>query len=852
MYDLMIDHAVRTTWCVPNQDNQVIIKPQRITPRFGVWNIYSWQWLTLTLPVAQKFFHIYQVGQLHPAMLNLFAVQEQWVSIAEACNRELMVADVYVSSGVQLPRIETWYYVTREKNILIAVMRNDAINFNFNDDDVFLRVYDNAYFQSLRSAPQDDYVKVYGARTTSMAQLLEVQTQYEAYRLKPGGTYCFVNGYKKPNISILTANVGDVVEFVYDSSIKRVIDWSMANLPTFDSTVDNKGKYLLHYSGTDPGTIDYFDDIDLFMVSASMKKGVYVHKNAADTIRMLTHRDYSVTAAYVNAYLPHFINSSTGTWDLSDLYLRMHVRKSGLERPLVDEHHRIHELYKLQDGDLVAALLGIDSTVPVWRADNLEAAKYPAIMQAREDTITQDMARDAYGYNAVAKLAADTPQVLEADRSTQLPWLLRFNAMVYEYDADGYLLGWHLHTSGPTCIAVNPQAKMIEALYGPGEDGVEEFYDQRLISLDEKTSYRYYIQRFANGELTGVWEDVTGNASYYTATSTRATWVSDDRFVTLTRSDKKHFIRRYAPVLEQGLISVKIQMRQTRYGQEGFWPLEIPFGEVDVFLNGKSLIHRLDYYVDEDTIFIVNKRYMVNDGVGAQDVVVRMTGFCTSDLKLQMANEFGYLQQGRISVNKRFDIHDGKVLRIIAGGKLYAREELNFSEDTQSYDFLDERNGQPYLIRDLVVPMRSLVNANTYTYRAASLAVDKQVSDYMTRKVPQDTVESVNPISERYPLYSPFFAHLVWACQNNYIDEAEVSDHYSDDKVRALCQPYEYLLANDPVHVDNQHNPDYVVVHPTCRTVEVNLGLPHYRFLGKAVRLYGNGWIELSPYIKLV
>ncbi len=850
MFDYLIKHAIQNVWCTPDQDNQVIVSPMRLTPRFGVWNTYEWRNVKIGLPEPTSRFHLYHIGQIHPSLLNLFAEQLRWITIADACSQQSMVADVYVSSGVQLPRFETWYYVTRDKNLILAVKRNDKINFRFDDDSIYLRVYDNAYFNSVRSAPLNDYVKVGGKRINTLQDLLDLQQEYLQYTTKPGGVYCFVNGYKQPAINLITTKVGDVAEFVYDSSITKVIDWKVSSLPTFDSVLDTKGKFLLHYAGDDDHTIDFYDDVDVFMVHLGTQKGVYVHKNAADTMRMLSHRDYAIPVAYVNAYRQHFIDPQTGTWDMNQLYLRMHVRKSGFNRPLVNEHHRIGELYKMQDTDIRAAMLGIDSTVAVWRAPELEVSMYPRIMASKPNDITNSMVKQAYGYHAIASLVANTPQILDSNHSAVLPYILQFDSTVYEYDGDGLLINWYRHTSGPTYLARNLNAKYIEAIFGAGGDALDEQYDIRVCSLDEKSSYRYYIQRYVNDAPNGVWEDVTGSGRY-SASSLEAVWLDDPNVVTLVRGDNRHLVRRYAVAPIEGVIAFRLTQKQTRYGQEAEHALEIPLGEMDVFLNGHSLIARLDFFQEDDTIFIVNKAYLVNEGIGTQDIVVRHTGFCTSEMKSQMSNEFGYLQQGRLSVNKRFDIRDSKVLRIVAGGRLWHRDELNFSETGQSYQFDDESNGQPYLIRDIVVPMRGMVDETTYPFRAKSLAVDSAISDYLTVKIPQDLTEQVNPIEEhRYRLFSPFFSKLVWACINGAIDGSGLGDQYSDDVVRQICAPYEYLLDVDPIHVDNQLNPDYVVVHPLYHNSEVSLDLARYRFLGRAVRIYGNGLIKLSHFVK--
>ena len=166
---------------------------------------------------------------------------------------------------------------------------------------------------------------------------------------------------------------------------------------------------------------------------------------------------------------------------------------------------------------------------------------------------------------------------------------------------------------------------------------------------------------------------------------------------------------------------------------------------------------------------------------------------------------------------------------------------------------LDATNGDPYLIRDIVVPLKSLVHETTYSYRAKSLAVDKAISDYLSISLPEDELVSVNPIGQRYELYSPFVCNIMYDLLDGVIDDPVLTTSYSDMEVRRLCAPYEYLLACDPMHSENALDEDYVNVHPHFLTTMVDLNLVQYRFLEKVVRIYGGGRISLglSSFVRM-
>jgi hypothetical protein len=194
------------------------------------------------------------------------------------------------------------------------------------------------------------------------------------------------------------------------------------------------------------------------------------------------------------------------------------------------------------------------------------------------------------------------------------------------------------------------------------------------------------------------------------------------------------------------------------------------------------------------------------------------------------------------------------VLRIVAGGRIYHRNELKFSEDDQAYKLPNAKNGLPYYIRDLVVPMRALTIGDTYSLRDESRVVDKRISDYLSQQLPEEVVEVPNVIAERWKLYSPFLSRVLYALLDNDIPIAEIQDHYEMADVKRLCAPYEYLLAFDPTQTANAVDENYVNIHPHYRSDSVEVDIYHYRFLEMAISLYMSElrhMVQLSKFLHL-
>ena len=853
MSDFLVNHARDNVWCAPRQDVQSIVKPARVTPINGVWNTVRLHGRTHKLPVEGVRFHVYQIGQLHPLLMGLFPIQSAWVSMAAVCNKQRMIVDLYVDSGIQLSRFSAWYLVTPDKSLIVAVMEQKEIPANLIHEDLFLRVYTNAWFNLRRNDPSKQFIKVEGRRPLTTQEVLDIQHHYEETLLLPGYTYAFVNGFQVSGIDLFTVKVGDYVEYVYDGSIKHVIDFKVSDLRFFTSTLDLKQKYLLHYKGLGDDTIDYHDDIDFFVMKPQVGgryQGVYCHRNEADTVRMVTHKDYSLS-------VPHFlalVDQHPDWEDEQQLVIRMHVRHGGWERSLVFENNRIKELYKLPDADVLDAMHGIHSDVANWKAPVLEAAPYVDIMRSEWKDVTKTKVEGAYGYNAISKLLADTPSFVHLNSNQKVidvPYGLQSRSTGYEYDVNGLLISWHPHLAGKVYAAREDKANQVEMICGDGSDILDEIYGERLSTLDPRYSYRFYTCPIVNGLPNNKWTDVTDSGSYLRVGNT-VTWVTDPtKFYTLIRSDAMFLAYTYKMRATDGLLRFSLNHRAYRNGVEGNYVMQIPMGELDLWLNKRSLIENIDYYVNFPEIIIVNKAYLKDVETVDQEITVRFTGFSKKDQSRETCLDFGFVKQGLLSRNNRYDIRDDKVLRMVVDGALKDRKDLKFSEENSGVGVVGSRNGAPYLIRDIVVPLRNHTTEDTYVMRERSQVIDKAVSDYLTEKIPEPSMDGPNVIEMLWPLVSPFACKLIYDLKAGILDDDRLKERYDDNVVIELCQPYVYLLKSDPSQPELKADFDYIIVHPHNLRTVIDLDIYLYRFLSRAVGLYLNGKVNLSHFIRV-
>lgn len=858
MYDYLVDHAIKNVWCTPDQDNQRIYAPKRLTANGGIKSSFRVMWRLIDMPDVKSHWHVYQIGQINPVILNLLPDVSEWTSFSEPMNSRKLIADIYTGNGVQLPRFDTYFMFTSDHNLIVAIKKNKNISWDFDNEQPYIRLYSNAYFASARADAVADIIYTSGANIVKTNDILNIQNEYNQYATKVGATYVFVNGIRVDRINLFTVRVGDWCEFVYDSSIKKVVDFKLSDLQVFTSTLDSTLKYLLHHADDDVTTIDYRDDIDVFLMystGSNSHKGLWYHKNEDDSMRMVTHRDYAIPTAYIAGYENKLTTIlGIGGYVPQNLIIRLHIRQSGYDRALVYEANRIKELYKLPAALIPRAMLGIDATVPNWQVANLENSGYTQIMAADCCDITNPLVNTAYGYNAISRLLGNTPQLTRLESSVQmvdLPYGIQTSCTVYEYNAAGEMLGYYLHTLGSRYSCVNPTTTLVEAISGAGGRILTDRFSATDITVDTSQSYRVYWNFKATVGIAADWVDITGTDKYTVINSVVTRTPAIVAGIIMVRTEDRFLAYDLQLPMTGGELRFGITQTRPVNSLPTSISMEVPLGEIDVFLNKKSLIRDLDYILHFPEIAIINKEYLIDPLNTLQNIHIRMTGYCDTSMTVNEPSDVGFIEHGLLSKNNRFDIRDDKVLRIVVGGKVYDRSELVFSEDHTGVSILNPINGKPYSIQDTVVPLKSYTAEPTFVVRARALVIDQAVSQYLTLKIPEPVIGAPSAIVNRYALFSPFICKIIYDLKSGVLNDARYKVNYSDMVASAICAPYLHLLQFDPTQQAQMLDSRYVIVHPHNLYNTINLDLYSYRFLERIIKIYTNNLITLSGFVTL-
>lgn len=857
-YDYLRKQALKDVWRVPTLDRQFIIEPRRITKAYGRVKHVTVMWETLALPDTSSKWHVYDAGPVSPIALNLFKKCSGWTPLSEATNQRGVYTNVYVNSGIELPRFDSFYRYTKTGSLVFAFKINKKLKMNLDLDKVYIRVYSGAAINIHQLPPATTKIKTNGVYVTSPTDIDDLQDEIDLLPA-PGHTNIYHNGIWYDDLSKISIVVGDYIEYIYDSSVYKTFEFAVADLFHYNSLVDGDQKYILHYPGVST-TVDFYDDIDIYVFQkdgGEPLRGIYYHKNDESSVRQLTHRDYAIRTrsfASISNIIKDLIEPIKDA-PIDSLFIRLDVRQSALTNVnLVFENTRLFELYKLQDSDIMRALQGIDANVPFWSAVELEKSKYSYAMRCDYNQLTREVAEQMYGYNASAKIVGDTPIKLAVPGIQEIPLPIRMQhgCTAYEYDSEGLLINWYQHMAGLKYTTKNATCVYVEAIVGLGSDRLDQIHNVKNLQLNEVFTYRFYNGSAVGNYVQNTFEDVTGSDKY-TIVDGLFTWTSPRAAdYPIVMSDSKFYAKDYKVKPQAGTISVKLTTQQNRPQGDGLYAMPIPMGQMDVFLNKHSLIKGLDYYIDFPEVVIVNKEFLIDALVTDQDVHVRFCGFPTKDLEIMGEGDIGFIEHGFLSNNNKYDIRDDKVQRVIIGGKLYTKSELEFSEDHQGVAITDAANGLPYMVKDILVPIKPYTVEDMYALKAKSVAIDKTVSDYLTMKLPQPDRGTLMAIPNKYHVFSPFMNKLITDIRSGVISLPLRIDGFSTQEVIDICKPYEYLLKNDPIKSPYLQDQRFVAVDPHGYAQVLPVTANAYRFLNSAVNIYCDGLIALSPFLKTI
>ena len=853
----LVKHALDNVWSVPEQSSQTTLGVTRISPLGGYVSTVKVGWNSIQVPKPNSRFHIFQIGYLKLDALHLPGEENVWYDAQSAGNIDQVEITAYNTKGVILPRYSVYYRRLLDGNLIIAIEILPKVKFDYEKDHLYLRFFRNPFYARTDIGANKPF-KVSHKQIANTADILTIQNEVIALRGQSGITQkvsCFINGLQVDNITVATAKVGDIVEYVYDGSIYRVLEFPISTLNSFTSTLDQRRKFLLSNPMSWSGFIDHCFGADVYVRSNALGVGRYFNRNKADALRMVTFADYSLCADYLAEYYQLLANPNTGQYVLSDLTVRLVIRQDGNPQVPVGTKGRTEYLQKLAYADRINAM--VFNPIEQWDAATLENSTYTLLMQSKLTDITEEMVLDAYGYSAAAMVIAPACQKIRVDAQGTYylditPLTSNVRHARYVYDTNGKLL--RNGNSNPfyplTEVALASDARYVENI--PGFRTAE-------IAMDI-TDYKAIVEGHpyqAYKKIDGKWRVLDESQYVHEPGLLRYPRQAGDTSEVLFFSEGFHLYRSYDINPTDGVIFTNLsKAKQVQIGTDSNGqpiynyvdvPIEIPMGDYDLWLNGNLLVDQIDYRRIGTGFVICNKAYLKPIGQ-LQRVEIRAHGMPGVDeqgnLIWRRQAEYGFVFNGKLSRDSQYDLHRSSNTRLSVGGSIrYLVADDLIEEDGTGL----MPNGKPYELKEPVLSLDGIVSGSQLAQQEQRKS-DVSISQYLTARLPQQELP-INVYPQKHKLYSPFLGKIIHALKFGNIPLGQIQDSYTDEVIRRLVAPYLWLYEYDPANPNNTPNLAYVEIEPHFNTTAQQLSIEQYRFFSSVVRLYAGARVNIANLV---
>lgn len=905
MYEAIVDHAINNVWCAPLQDYENTIMPARLSPAGGWFRYANVIWNnSLQLPHAKdtrntKRYHVYQIGKYPDFLLGVPNLPNEWINLNDIMNETDCFVSCFLDSGITLRASECWLRLLKpSNNIVLAVQidhnyylgkysvfdpatnTNELVPARLDYKKLFIRFYTNARLKTLVQRNSvvrpNEQVQAYSKECKTVSDVSAfLRETHDPTR--PTYGWMRVDGYVVSR-EWLEANpftaVGRTLYAYHDSTIIGMYWFKLTDLKTFRSIKDpNVDKYIMFY-GRELRELIYHNDVEFFMGirRGEQFRGVYVPRFTEYTVSNITHAMHSLDTNVVSDIIENNPDFMVGHED--EIWIRAVVRQGGMVRGLTYESSRIESLYQMSDAHIMQALQDLNSTMPEWRAANLENSPYNKLMSAPSLTdITPELVMKAYGYNAMVKYMQPNltigKNISPPYKGTLFPvssaltrtnneadLYLPLDVVCHNDDGENIDNVRRLFPSNGEIylqLANDEPVRKIE-LYVNNfkEDHLLRLTDRResLVSnFDlERFGFGCYVCPIVNGLPNYNWVDVTGSDfyTYDSGNGVRVPKISWDLLglesaglVGMVRinneSSYQHDTLNKITIGERGYSVINVANQEN--GDR-----TMIAGQIDLWIDGQKLFEDLDYFVSWPRIFICKQ--VTNRQA---PYTIRISG--TPDPKTNKnwnTDDFGFTKSGFIGVDKPYQAHNDKNLQINVGGKLYMQEEVSFCE--VPLDRPLSIDGVPYMCMPYVTPIEFYTGHSTHVEKSKAVELDGRVNAYLDQRI--ETIKATNPIverGERWNVVSMFFNELLTQLRGGWLAN-ELKQPYDNQMVSAWVGPYQYLL---DMEITTSRFFDQEYVSPVAHSNEfaISVTSEQMTFLRYVNNVYLQGRIELEKYL---
>jgi hypothetical protein len=844
---------------------------------------------------------------------------DTWVSAAAFARNRAVAIDVYKGDGTMFPREGTLIMPCFDGVTLVAIPVNKNFDMPLDKNLYIHCYSSDINVLNMSAANALKFSFGYiGSVYETGDSWTRILTNYNAWKDYNMGMVSFYHNGKLKPIEGVALKSGDLVEVTYDPSIEMILSYDYATMPDYLSVLDNKRKVIL-FPGFDdsPRYYRYYADCHFYITNKRNNEAYYFNRNSIDAVRQLTHQDYGMTGDYIEYLGNRLIKEDpTGKTKMSDIQITVAYHNVRWKVKLGPTASRINDLYLLEDRSLIlGAMTGSASNVKEWQAATLENAPTNFVLNGIVQQLTTETVRDGLGYHGCSVAMSNSPLYMPyvtpedpgfdnfhptapftSGLGYQVPPTFIESSTAYEYDKDGLLLRV-VPVKNTQWYMPQKDGFYVEWALGQGTTWLDYVISKTDVKLRDGFGFRVYKAKWAidpdynpdditanevkvstdgtdpygddgreikvyradqttnqdGGDLppggypVGDWIDITDDSTQYGIQNGYIHWLFDTvNWVGMVVFNTVHLYNEFDLEHIDNSLSFGITFKWSIGGVQ----LPMEPGQIDIWMNRHPLIENVDYIMDFPNVYIINKMWLKE---GPQFIQYRATGL--SKRGLVNTSELGFVADGVIGYNGRYNLRIDRPTKTIINGRLFLTDSIDWAENINHGTNLTPFNGMPYEVKHIYSANKYVDKYDSYWGYDEAITLDETVGNYLTANVKYKPYSPVNPVylaTDRYTLFSPFLSMIVNELVLGFMDAPTPSGRavpYSPQTVDEIIKDYEWLLKYDPIilGLDLQ----FFTVHPYSNLTRPTVTPNQLTFIKMVNDLYLKGKVAIEGHFEV-
>jgi hypothetical protein len=769
------------------------------------------------LPTTDKVYAVYRVP---PHVFGRFVnfKPDTWVTDLGIVTSDFISIITYDKTGRRIPTGHIHlYYDPMRATVIVAIERGYTIACTG-------KSYPELYMTLVRDINRTTRIlsqtyKVSGnvqigttPQTVNQA-IVGAKTQY------PLGTMVFINGWLYDPSVTPALVTGDVVEVTSDPDIVAYCDINIDdNHSGYYSDKFGEYREMLHIpKAINPNNyIITHETLAIGIFDSNTGRGVYGHRLNEDAIESITHNDFSMSRAVLDAFELGLESKSAK--------VRLYIRLANDHQILSNDINRIEDLYTLDDDEICKQLVGLSAhQVAEWKARHLEQSMFLELLYKFDgfsyDTVITKFV-EAMGYYDVAAALGQTMhyytykggevtitkpirlrgypcRVLAYANGRKVPeHALRVTDAGRDYFSIGFAAGGYVAPGTKIAVYVAEGGVRTIQPFNPTLEAPSIIVDSDDYSLVKIVSYDT-PQPVWNGSVT------KGYHTYPISPADYITTINANNTVTYTVRSGHHGEHFYL-VPNCGLDTITYSLDDLLAAKQALvFPLEttdqngnalpqIGQKTIEIYINGYRLIEGVDYTCNpimghhgdvlQMVLAVSNIDYANLQALGnTMEVILHGDSVVSVDK--------GYVISNLMKRTMPPMVWDATCGRAFAQGKLVTaihEEGAIMVADTPI------ANGAPYLL-EWTIPYGV---AKLMASVAPTSDIDLRTRILRVLKLHPPSLPDTVIVTHLYALYSPYLAKIITDVASG---DLVLINEPSDDLFLKQLDRYDLLLERDPV-----------------------------------------------------